>query len=131
MVGELGCIDRERIPEAFEAVNNDFIVNLLRSGGYDAIMVVIDRFTKTGVFILCTFNFTAENAASMFFDRVIAMRFLTTKFITNRNPRLVRSFWEHLCKRLGIDHMKTTAFDAQAHGAVERLNRTLEVALRA
>jgi hypothetical protein len=33
MVGELGRIDSERIPEAFEAVNIDFIVNLPQSGG--------------------------------------------------------------------------------------------------
>jgi hypothetical protein len=72
-----------------------------------------------------------ENAASMFFDRVVAMDFLPMKFITDRDPRLVHSFWEHLCKWLGIDHRKTTTFHTQADGAVERLNCTLEVALRA
>jgi len=119
MVHELGCIDADRIPEAFEAVNIDFIVNLPKSGPYDAIMVIIDRFTKAGTFIPCTSNFTAENAASIFFDRIITMGFLPTKFITDRDPRLVCSFWEDLCNRVGIDHRKTTAFHSQADGAVE------------
>jgi hypothetical protein len=47
MVGEFGRIDSEIIPEAFEAVNIDIIVNLLRCEGHDAIMVVIDRFTTS------------------------------------------------------------------------------------
>jgi hypothetical protein len=90
MVGELGRIHRDRIPKAFEAVNINFIVNLPRSGGYDAIMVVINRFTKMGVFTPCTFNFTAVNMVSMFFDRVVARGFLPTKFIRDRDSRLVR-----------------------------------------
>jgi len=92
MVQELGRIDAKRIPDAYEAVNIDFIVNLPKSGQYDAIMVIVDRFTKAGTFIPCTSNFTAENAASMFFDRIVSMGFLPTKFITDRDPRLVRTF---------------------------------------
>jgi len=83
MVQELGRIDATRIPEAYEAVNIDFIVNLPKSGQYDAIMVIVDRLTKAGTFIPCTSNFTAENAASMFFDRIVSMGFLPTKFITD------------------------------------------------
>jgi len=51
MVGELRRIDAERVPEAYKAVNIDFIVNLPKSGPYDAIIVVVDRFTKAGTFI--------------------------------------------------------------------------------
>jgi hypothetical protein len=52
------------------------------------------------------------------------------KFITDRDPRLILSFWKTITHRLGIDHRKTAAYHAQADGAAERMNQTLEVALR-
>lgn len=53
------------------------------------------------------------------------------KFITDRDPRFVGSFWEHLCTHLGIEHGKSTAYHAQTDGQTERVNQILEIALRA
>lgn len=100
-------------------------------GKYDAILVIIDRFTRTGIFVPTTSNFTAATIAEIFMERIVSKGFLPTKFITDRDPRLIQSFWQTLCARLGIDHRKTAAFHAQTDGAAERLNQTLESALRA
>lgn len=124
--------ENDRIPEAFESINLDLIVGLPKSEGkYDAVLVMIDRFTRTGIFVPTTSNFTAAIIADIFMKRVVSRGFLPTKFITDRDPRLIQSFWQTLCARLGIDHRKTAAFHAQTDGAAERLNQTLEAALHA
>lgn len=134
MPGSLAPIDSptdaSRIPSAFESVNMDLIVALPKSSGYDAILVIIDRFTKTGIFTPTTSDFTAESIAEIFLEKVISRGFLPSKFITDRDPRLIMSFWKTICRRLNIDHRKTAAFHAQTDGAAERMNQTLEVALR-
>jgi hypothetical protein len=119
-----------RIPKAFESINMDLIVGLPRSGGYDAILTVVDRSTKTAIFIPTTSDFTAESLANIFFEKVVSRGFLPVKFITDRDPRLILSFWKTITHRLGIDHRKTAAYHAQTDGAAERMNQTLEVALR-
>lgn len=134
MPGSLAPIDAPtdatRIPSAFEAVNMDLIVALPKSNGFDAILVIIDRFTKTGIFTPTITDFTAESIAEIVLERMISRGFLPSKFITDRDPRLIMSFWKTLCRRLKIDHRKTAAFHAQADGAAERMNQILEVALR-
>lgn len=61
---------------------------------------------------------------------IVARGFLHCKFITDRDPRLITGFWKKMCRGLKIDHKKTAAFHAQTDGAAERLNQTLEIALR-
>jgi len=132
MPGSMGTIDTpSRIPKVFEAINFDLIVGLPKSGGYDAILTVIDRLTKCGMFFPTTSNFSAEAIAEIFMERIVSRGFLPSKFITDRDPRLVGALWRTLCSRLGIDHRKTAAYHAQTDGAAERLNQTLETALRA
>jgi hypothetical protein len=66
-----------RIPKAFESINMDLIVGLPRSGGYDAILTVVDRGTKAAIFIPTTSDFTAESLANIFFDKVVSRGFVT------------------------------------------------------
>jgi hypothetical protein len=120
-----------RIPKAFESINMDLIVGLPKSGGYDAILTVVDRFTKAVIFAPTTSDFRAASLADTFFEHVVSRGFLPTKFITDRDPRIIQSFWKSLASRLGFDHRKTAAYHAQTDGAAERANQTLEVALRA
>lgn len=130
--GNLALIDPPtgRTPTAFESINLDLIVGLPKSNGFDAILVVVDRFTKTGIFTPTKSDFTAESIAEIFMEKIVSRGFLPSKFITDRDPRLIMSFWKTLCRRLKIDHRKTAAFHAQTDGAAERLNQTLEIALR-
>jgi hypothetical protein len=131
--GSLLSIDPpyDRIPKAFESINMDLIVGLPKSGGYDAVLTVVDRFTKAVIFAPTTSDFTAASLADTFFEHVVSRGFLPTKFITDRDPRMIQSFWKSLTTRLNIDHRKTAAYHAQTDGAAERANQTLEVALRA
>lgn len=57
--------DATSIPSAFEAVNTDQIVALPKRNGFDAILVIIDRFTKTAIFTPTVADITAELIAEI------------------------------------------------------------------
>jgi hypothetical protein len=48
----------------------DFIIDLLASSGYNAILVVVDRFTKMAHFLACRKEFTTEDAAQLLLQEV-------------------------------------------------------------
>jgi hypothetical protein len=131
--GELTSIDppSQVEPAAFRSINLDLIVNLPASGGYDAILVIVDRCTKTGIFIPTVSSYTAESIAELLFENVVRRGFIPEKIITDRDPKITKSFWQTMTRRLNLKHSLTTAWHAQTDGAAERLNQTLETAIRA
>jgi hypothetical protein len=50
---------------------------------------------------------------------------------TDRDPKIPKAFWKTLARRLNLKHSLTAAWHAQTDGAAERLNQTLETAIRA
>jgi hypothetical protein len=59
----------------FQELSIDFIVNLLPStcNGrvYDAILVIVDRFTKMSIYITYNKTCTAEDLVDLFYEEVI------------------------------------------------------------
>jgi hypothetical protein len=131
--GELMSIDAPSAvePSAFRSINMDLIVNLPPSGGYDAILVIVDRCTKAAIFVPTVSSYTAEMIAELLFDNVVRRGFIPEKIITDRDPKITKSFWKTLARRLNLKHSLTAAWHAQTDGAAERLNQTLETAIRA
>jgi hypothetical protein len=102
--GQLLSIDPllEVEPSAFRLINMDLIVNLPKSGEYDAILVIVDRCTKTGIFVPTVSSYTAEHIAELLFDNVIRRGFIPDKIITNRDPKITKLFWKTLTRRLNL-----------------------------
>ncbi|CAA0813273.1 Uncharacterized mitochondrial protein AtMg00860 [Striga hermonthica] len=66
-----GLLEPLPIPAGpWDSITLDFISSLPQSEGYGSIMVVVDRFSKYGIFILCSKDCTAEEAARGFFKNV-------------------------------------------------------------
>lgn len=123
-------LDGSRILKAFESINMDIIVGLPKSVSYDTVLTIIYQFTRTGFFIPTTSNFTAATIANIFLEKDVSKGFLPLIFITDRDPHLIQLFWQTHCARLRINDRKTAAFHIQMDRAAERLNQTLEMALR-
>jgi hypothetical protein len=131
--GELMSIDAPSAvePSAFRSINIDLIIDLPPSEGYDAILVDVDRCTKTAIFVRMVSNYSAETIAELLFNNVVRRGFITEKIITDRDPKITESFWKTLARRLNLKHSLTAAWHPRSDGAAERFNQTLETAIRA
>jgi hypothetical protein len=108
----------------------DFITGLPESGGYNAILVVVDRLTKMSHFIPCRDSCTAEEVALLYRDSVWKHHGLPASIVSDRGAIFVSTFWRNLCSRLGIQSRLSTAFHPETDGQTERTNAILEQYLR-
>ncbi|CAI7834766.1 unnamed protein product, partial [Closterium sp. NIES-54] len=112
-------------------VSLDFITGLpSTSRGHDSILVVIDKFSKMGHFILTNATATAEATARLFFDRIITIHGIPATLISDRDPKFTSKFWKELMGMLGTKLAMSSAYHPQTDGQTERLNQAVEQLLR-
>ena len=115
------------IPEkAWLHISADFITKLPLAQGYDAILVIVDRFTKMGHFIPTTEKTSAEGLAHLFRDNIWKLHGLPDSIISDRGPQFVAGIMKELNCMLGIETKLSMVFHPQTDGQTERINQELE-----
>jgi hypothetical protein len=110
----------------WETISVDFIIELPESGGYDAIMVVVDSAGKWSHFVETVTTVTAARAANLYLHNVWKLHSLPQKVISDHGPRFVALFMKELCRLLGIEAASSTAYHPQTDRQMERVNQELE-----
>ena len=110
----------------FEIISVDFITSLPDSRGHDAIMVVVDRFSKRLYVIPCNKEIDSEGAARIFRDHVWQHEGLPKIVISDRGGQFMSKFTGELYKLLGISRNMSTAHHPQTDGQTERINQEIE-----
>jgi len=119
------------IPNApWTDISVDFITGLPEAQGYDAILVVCDRFTKQVHIIPTTKETNSLGLARLYRDHVWKLHGLPNTVISDRGPQFASGFMKELNKILGIDTKLSTAYHLQTDGQTERMNQELEQYLR-
>jgi hypothetical protein len=119
-------------PRRWQQVSMDLITQLPRSrNGFDAIFVVVDKYSKMIHCIPTTTTVTAVQIARIFFREIVRHHGLPSSIISDRDPRFTSSFWTELWKQIGTTLAMSTAYHPQTDGQTERANRTIEDMLRA
>jgi len=119
-------------PKRWQQISMDLIIFLPRTrSGFDAIFVVVDRYSKMIHLIPTTSTVTAPQLATLFFREIVRHHGLPSSCISDRDSRFTSSFWTELWKRLGTTLAMSTAYHPQSDGQTERANRTIEDMLRA
>ncbi|CAI7774702.1 unnamed protein product [Closterium sp. NIES-53] len=119
------------LEQPWQVVSLDFITGLpLTSRGHDSILVVIDKFSKTGHFIPTNATATAEATARLLFDRIITIHGIPATLISDRDPKFTSKFWKELMGLLGTKLAMSSAYHPQTDGQTERLNQVVEQLLR-
>jgi ribonucleotide monophosphatase NagD (HAD superfamily) len=112
------------------SVSMDFIVGFPKVDDMNAVMVVVDRFSKYAVFIAAPSVCTAEVAARMFYRNVVKYFGVPTDIVSDRDARFTGRFWTALFNMMGTQLKFSTANHPQTDGQTERINALLEEYLR-
>ena len=128
----IGLMQPLPIPERpWSSVSMDLITQLPRTQtGYDAIFVVVCRFTKMVHYIPCVTAVSAPQLATLFFREVVKHHGMPLSIVSDRDPRFTSLFWQSLWKTWGTKLAMSTAYHPQTDGQTERANRTLEDMIR-
>ena len=111
-------------------ISIDFITGLPVSNGCNALLTVIDKFSKAMKLIACRDITTAKEVACLFFHHAYSTFGLPAKIISDRDTRFTSGMWQALCQLLGVSLGLTAAYHSSADGQAERTNQTVENSLR-
>jgi len=85
------------LPEqAWEIISLDFVEGMPQSDNYNALLVVIDKFTKYGHFIPIKHPFTAVQVAQIFMNNVYKLHGLPKTIISDRDRVFSSTVWQQL-----------------------------------
>ena len=104
----------------------DYIMELPEAGGYDSILVTVDRLSKRAHFIPTNTTVTALGTARIFLHQVWCLHGLPRWVVSDRGPQFVAEFIKELYRMLGIEGATSTAYHPQTDGQTERVNQELE-----
>ncbi|KAE8985058.1 hypothetical protein PR001_g23005 [Phytophthora rubi] len=109
----------------------DFIVELPADARvHTGILVFVCRLSKMVRLAAVRKSVTAPQAAQLFVDNVFRHHGLPEAFVSDRDPRFVSHFWQHLFRLLGTRLDMSTADHPQTDGQTELVDRVLEDILR-
>jgi Integrase zinc binding domain/Integrase core domain len=116
--------------EPFERVGIDFVGPLPETAeGNRYIIVAIDYFSKWPE-ARAVKEHNAITTARFIYEDIICRHGICEHLHSDRGTEFVNSTIEHLTRKFGIKHTKSTPYYPQANGQVERFNRTLVNSLR-
>ncbi|GJV20302.1 putative reverse transcriptase domain-containing protein [Tanacetum coccineum] len=128
-----GLLVQPEIPQwKWDNITMDFVTKLPKSSqGYDTIWVIVDRLTKSAIFMPMRETDPMDKLERMYLKEVVTKHGIPVSIICDRDPRFASNFWRSLQKALGTSLDMSTAYHPQTDGQSERTIQTLEDMLRA
>ncbi|KAL5498856.1 hypothetical protein ACEPAH_1374 [Sanghuangporus vaninii] len=120
----------EVLEAPWQIVTVDLIGELPESNGFNAICIVVDRFSKQIHAIPTMTKLTAEGMARIYRDQVFRLHGLPKKIIHDRGVQFDAKMMKELYKLLHIEGNPSTAYHPQTDSQTERVNQELEQYLR-
>ncbi|QRW19810.1 Retrotransposable element Tf2 protein [Rhizoctonia solani] len=115
----------------WQHVPYNMIVDLPKDRNNNSILVIIDSFTKHGIFVKCSKKLKAPKLAELFLDNVWKCHGMPKKTILDRGRVFNNKFLKALYKQLGIDPHFSLAYHPQSNGQTEQVDPSIEHFLRA
>ncbi|KAI3736778.1 hypothetical protein L2E82_26765 [Cichorium intybus] len=128
-----GDLEPLEVPEwKWEKITMDFVTKLPRTrSGHDMIWVIVDRLTKSALFLAARETWPVDKFAELYRDEVIRRHGVPLSIVSDRDSRFTSHFWKSMQEVLGTKLCLSTAYHPQTDGQSERTIQTLEDMLRA
>ncbi|MBW0518400.1 hypothetical protein O181_058115 [Austropuccinia psidii MF-1] len=112
----------------WEIVHMDWVIGLPPGGdgSYNAFLVIVERFTKTPIFLPCNKDDRANDTALIIWNRVISWTGIFIKIISDRDPKFTSALWTNLHQLFGTKLSFSTAYHPQTDVLAKRMIQTLE-----
>ncbi|KAJ8724127.1 hypothetical protein PYW07_008107 [Mythimna separata] len=114
----------------FEQVHIDIIGPLPPIEDFKYCITIIDRVTKWPE-VIPVKDISAETVARVFVEHWVARFGCPIRITSDQGRQFESDLFRQLLKILGIERIRTTAYNPKANGMVERLHRTLKAAIMA
>ncbi|MBW0501345.1 hypothetical protein O181_041060 [Austropuccinia psidii MF-1] len=110
----------------------NWVTALFLSGDkhYNACLVIVDRYSKTPIFLPCHKDDTAMNTALLLWSAVISHTGLFKNIISDRHPKLTYPLWTNIHRLFGTKLSFSTEYHPQMDGLAERMIQDLEHMIR-
>jgi hypothetical protein len=127
-----GLLQPHDVPiSKWEVISMDFVVGFpLTSHRHNAILVIVDKLTKSAHFILVRDTYDVTDVAHVFVSEVIRLHRIPKKIISDRDSRFTSRFWTSLQSTLGTQLNLSIAYHPEIYGQIERVNQVMEDMLR-
>ena len=121
--GELHPLEIPQGP--WQEISIDIIRPLPKSNGMDAILVIVDRFTKMIHLKATMMNISLEGIAKIYRNDIWKLHGIPRKILSDRGPQFTSKFIEEFTKALGTKRQLLTAYHLQTDGQTERINQEI------
>ncbi|GJZ54443.1 putative reverse transcriptase domain-containing protein [Tanacetum coccineum] len=113
-----GLLVQPEIPQwKWDNITMDFVTKLPKSSqGYDTIWVIVDRLTKSAIFMPMRETDPMDKLARMYLKEVVTKHGIPVSIICDRDPRFASNFWKSLQKALGTSLDMSTAYHPAEQG---------------
>jgi len=126
-----GLLKQLPIPSCpWNSISMDFIEHLPPSLGFTAILVIVDRLTKQGIFVPSHDTTTAAQLVELFVLHVFSKHGVPSHVTSDRGSEFVSHFFRSLGTALDMKLHFTSGYHPEGDGQTERVNQTLEQYLR-
>jgi len=121
--GELHPLEILKGP--WQEISINIIGPLPKSNGMDAIVVIVDRFTKMIRLKATTTNISSEGIVKIYRNKIWKLHGVPRRILSNRELQFTSKFMEEFTKVLGTKRQLSMAYHPQTDGQTERINQEI------
>jgi len=120
-----------KIPQGpWQEISINIIGSLPKSNGKDAIVVIVDRFTKIIRLKVTITNISSEEIAKIYWDEIWKLYGVPKKILSDRGPQFASRFMEEFTKALGTTKQLSMAYHPQTDRQMEKINQEVGIFLQ-